>query len=134
MKETFADTFYFLALLNPHDQAHRQAQEIGALLEGRLVTTEYVLLEVGDAMSRPSDRSRFLTLVETLASDENTEVIPASSQLLSEGIDLFRNRPDKDWPLTDCLSFVVMTQRGITDGLTGDEHFRQAGFQALLAS
>jgi predicted nucleic acid-binding protein len=134
MKETFADTFYFLAILNPHDQAHRQAQEIGTLLEGRLVTTDYVLIEVGDALSRPLDRSRFLSLVETLASDENAEVVPASSQLLSAGIDLFRNRPDKDWPLTDCLSFVVMTRRGITDALTGDEHFRQAGFRPLLGS
>jgi predicted nucleic acid-binding protein len=134
MKETFADTFYFPALLNPRDQAHQQAQETGALLEGRLVTTEYVLVEVGDALSRPLDRSRFLSLVETLAADENADVVPADLQLLSEGIDLFRNRPDKDWPLTDCLSFVVMTRRGITDALTGDEHFRQAGFNPLLGS
>lgn len=67
-----------------------------------------------------------------LASDENAEVVAANSQLLSEGIDLFRNRPDKDWPLTDCLSFVVMTRCGITDALTGDKHFRQAGFNPLL--
>ncbi|HWY87314.1 MAG TPA: PIN domain-containing protein [Gemmataceae bacterium] len=134
MKQTFADTFFFLALLNPRDQAHRQAHEIGHVLEGRLVTSEYVLIEVGDAMSRPLDRSRFLSLVDTLATDPEAEVVAADTRLLSEGIDLYRNRPDKDWPLTDCLSFVIMARRGITDALTGDEHFRQAGFNPLFGS
>jgi len=85
-------------------------------------------------MSRPADRPRFLTLVETLAADADAEVVAGDTQLLSDGIDLYRRRPDKDWPLTDCLSFVIMTRRGITDALTGDEHFRQAGFNPLLRS
>lgn len=131
MKETFADTFYFLALLNPRDKAHRQAQEVGNSLEGRLITSEYVLIEVGDALSRPLDRPRFLSLVEALTAD--TEVVAGDSQLLADGIELFRKRADKDWPLTDCLSFVIMARRGITNALTGDEHFRQAGFIPLLA-
>jgi predicted nucleic acid-binding protein len=134
MKETFADTFYFLALLNPRDQAHTKAQEIGQGLEGRLVTSEYVLIEVGDAMSRPQDRGRFLTLVETLAGDSDVEVVTSDSELLSQGIDFYRKRPDKDWPLTDYLSVVIMSRRGIRDALTGDEHFRQAGFNPLLSS
>jgi hypothetical protein len=51
---------------------------------------------------------------------------------MERGLDLYRSRPDKDWPLTDCISFVVMAQRGITEALTGDHHFRQAGFTPLL--
>jgi predicted nucleic acid-binding protein len=132
VKETFADTFYFLALLNPRDRAHARAQEVAASLEGRLVTTEYVLVEVGDALSRPADRPRFLSLIEALAAEANAVVVAASSEHLSEAIELFRSRPDKEWSLTDCASFVVMGKRGITDALTGDAHFRQAGFNALL--
>jgi uncharacterized protein len=91
------------------------------------------MIEVGDALSRPPDRPRFLSLVETLAADSEAEVVAGDSQLLSDGIELFRKRADKDWPLTDCLSFVIMARRGITNALTGDEHFRQAGFNPLLA-
>jgi uncharacterized protein len=134
MKETFADTFYFLAILNPRDQAHHLAQEAVQKLEGRLVTTDYVLIEVADAMSRPQDRPRFLKLMEALAGDPDVDIVAGNSQLLSQGVDLFRNRPDKNWPLTDCLSFIVMGQRGMNDALTGDEHFRQAGFNPLLNS
>jgi hypothetical protein len=59
-------------------------------------------------------------------------IIPAEPQLYEEGIALYRARPDKDWSLTDCISFVVMKARGITEALTGDHHFEQAGFVALL--
>jgi predicted nucleic acid-binding protein len=83
MKANFADTFYFLALLNPRDQAHSKAQEICTSLEGRLITTEYILVEVGDALSRQQDRPRFLSLLETLSSDPNAEVVSANSQLFS---------------------------------------------------
>jgi predicted nucleic acid-binding protein len=132
MSETFADTFYFLALLNPRDSAHGAAVVVGASLSGRLVTTEYVLLEVADAFARPSDRHRFLTLLEMLQSDKDVEIIPANPDLWSRGITLYRNRADKDWPLTDCLSFEIMSARGITEALTADEHFRQAGFRTML--
>ena len=60
------------------------------------------------------------------------EIVPASPELFYRGIELFRVRPDKDWSLTDCISFVVMTDRGLSEALTGDKHFEQAGFKALL--
>jgi predicted nucleic acid-binding protein len=50
----------------------------------------------------------------------------------SDDSDLYRNRADKNWSLTDCISFVVMKRKGITEALTGDHHFEQAGFKALL--
>ena len=55
--------------------------------------------------------------------------VPAAYQA---GFDLFANRPDKDWSLTDCISFGVMTERGLTEALTADRHFEQAGFRAVL--
>jgi predicted nucleic acid-binding protein len=70
--------------------------------------------------------------VELLRSDPSITVLPATPELLSHGLNLFYDRPDKDWSLVDCISFVVMKERGITDALTGDKHFQQAGFNALL--
>jgi uncharacterized protein len=58
--------------------------------------------------------------------------VAASSELLKRGLALYDGRPDKEWQLSDCISFVVMEDEGITDALTGDRHFEQAGFQALL--
>jgi predicted nucleic acid-binding protein len=132
MKTVFADTYYFLALLNPRDEGHAKALAATASLNGLLLTTEYILVEIADALARPADRFRFLSLLATLQAAESTEVVPASSELLAKGIDLFRNRPDKDWPLTDCLTFVVMAERGVVEALTADEHFRQAGFIPAL--
>jgi uncharacterized protein len=67
-----------------------------------------------------------------LEADQSVTIVPASDDLFRRGVDLYRQRPDKDWPLTDCLSFVVMNDHGATEALTGDHHFEQAGFQALL--
>ena len=55
------------------------------------------------------------------------------STLFRRAVDLYRNRPDKKWGLTDCMSFVVMQQENLTDVLTADEHFTQAGFRALMS-
>ncbi|MFO0968025.1 MAG: hypothetical protein U0793_20915 [Gemmataceae bacterium] len=60
------------------------------------------------------------------------EIVPLSEDLYAEAVTLYRARPDKEWGLTDCVSFVVMTQRRITEALTADEHFEQAGFKAIL--
>lgn len=132
MKATFADSFYFLAVLNPRDKDHDLAIEAGRMLVGRLVTTDYVLIEVGDAMARPTDRPRFVRLFDSLSAHENVEIVPASGALLSAGVKLFRERHDKAWSLTDCLSFCAMKERDIEDALTADDHFRQAGFRTLL--
>jgi hypothetical protein len=129
---TFADTFYFLAILNPRDSNHALARQASATLSGKLITTLYVLTEVGDALAAPSDRKRFLALLETLGTDPEVLLVPASDDLFHGGVSLYRQRPDKDWPLSDCLSFVVMQEHGIVDALTGDLHFRQAGFRPLL--
>ncbi len=64
--------------------------------------------------------------------DSHTLVTPSSSELLEEGIALYLGRPDKDWSLTDCISFVVMEREGLREALTADRHFIQAGFTALL--
>jgi uncharacterized protein len=121
-----------LALLNPSDSAHQSAVAATAQQSGTLVTTHWVLTEVGDALSAPADRQRFLRLMESLEADRNTAIVQATAGLFRDGLELFKQRPDKSWSLTDCTSFVMMKAQGISDVLTGDHHFAQAGFAPLL--
>ncbi len=132
MKPVFADTFYYLALLSPRDPAHAWAVSVTRKLRGRLVTTAWVLMEVGDAMSLPKNRELFAALLDGLKGNPRMTIVPASQELFDRGVAFFRQRPDKEWTLTDCVSFVVMADEGLTDALTGDHHFVQAGFRALL--
>jgi predicted nucleic acid-binding protein len=128
----FADTYYFLALLHKGDAAHPKAVALAERLSNPIVTTAWVLTEVGDALSAPENRSRFVQLVETLRADPACTIVPPSPALFDAGISLYAERSDKGWTLTDCISFVVMHQYGITEALTGDRHFEQAGFVPLL--
>jgi hypothetical protein len=91
-----------------------------------------VLLEVGDALCAPHDHDDFLALYQTLQADRRVKIIRLTQALFERGLQRFRDRPDKDWPLTDCISFVVMEDEDIREALTGDHHFEQAGFRALL--
>ena len=132
MNAVFADTFYFLALLNKTDEAHENAGQYAADRSKRLVTTAWVLTELADGLAGTGGRSIFRELVAELEKDGNTQIIPANPALWQRGIDLYAARPDKEWSLTDCISFVVMGDMGITDALTADHHFEQAGFRTLL--
>ena len=132
MKAVFADTVYFLAILNSADQFHRRARALSLELSGPLLTTEFVLIEVGDGLSFMENRLRFAHLMQLLRSQADVEIVPASSQLFRRGCELHSQRPDKEWSLTDCTSFVVMKERNIEEALTSDHHFEQAGFRLLM--
>ncbi len=127
MRAYFADTHYFIALLNREDEGHERARERSESLDRPLVTTEWVLVEVGDAMSSPPNRLRFTELTDFLRSTAAVRIIPASSDDFDNGFGFYRRCPDKDWSLTDCISFVVMERHGLTEALTADHHFAQAG-------
>jgi predicted nucleic acid-binding protein len=132
MNRAFADAFYFVARLNPDDFAHEKAREFTTRLRRHLITTEWVLAEVADALCHPRHRQTVVRLLDTLANDPTVTIIPATHDLFREGLFLYSRRRDKDWPLTDCISFVVMEDEGIHEALTGDKHFEQAGFVVLL--
>ncbi|MBI2804743.1 MAG: type II toxin-antitoxin system VapC family toxin [Planctomycetes bacterium] len=133
MRAVFADTFYFLALLNNTDQGHQKAVDLTNRHVGRMTTTGWVLTELADALAwTQTGRNQFARTLEKLKADPNIQVIPCDDALFQDGVDLYVRRPDKEWSLTDCISFVVMTREGITNALTGDRHFEQAGFVALL--
>lgn len=132
MIEVFADTFFYLALLSRDSTARAKAQQVSSDVRVRTVTTAFVLMEVANALSAAAHRGFYLSLSRRLTSSPDVAVIGASHDLFERGQALYSSRLDKDWSLTDCTSFVVMQDRGITHALTGDHHFEQAGFQALL--
>ena len=134
MKRVFADTHFFIALLSERDAAHRRAMEFQQRAAVReMVTTSWILVELADGMNLPGERDICGAFIERLRSKHNVRIIPASEHLLWRGFELYQNRRDKEWSLTDCISLVVMADEGLTEALTGDGHFEQAGFVALLA-
>lgn len=132
MTPLFADTFFWLAYLNPRDSSHSAASEWLDQFDGTIITTEWVLVEVADAMSDPKNRSAFVEFVRALRSDTAVSILDEGPDLRERGFELFANRPDKKWSLTDCISFTAMTEHGIQEALTGDHHFEQAGFVAIF--
>ncbi len=129
----FADTSYYIALLNPHDNDHLRAAQLHREFKGNFLTTEFVILELGNWLCDDRNRGVFVMLVDSLRSDARTEIVPATTDLIQRGLDLYRSRRDKTWSLTDCISFVVMAEHRVTDVLTGDRHFVQAGFRTMFA-
>ena len=132
MDAIFADTFYFIALLDSSDMGHARAVAWSRQKGVTLYTTEYVLVELGDAFNAPGQREEFALFQDAVRIDSAFRVLPASSRLYAAGLSLYRRRRDKHWQLTDCISFAVMKEHGIRNALTGDQHFEQAGFIALL--
>jgi predicted nucleic acid-binding protein len=96
------------------------------------VTTEFVLVVIADGLATVRFRVQAVQVIATLQASPLVAIIPASSQLFTAALELYRSRGDKDWGLTDCASFVVMNGRGLSEALTTDDHFRQAGFRVLL--
>ncbi len=134
MKAVFADAFYFVACLNRADQHHKKAASFASQNQRPIVTTTWVLTEVADAFAASTARDRIAGFVAALEGDVNTKIVPATQALFHRGLKRYAARPDKDWTLTDSISFVVMEDEGITDALTGDQHFVQAGFKVLLST
>jgi predicted nucleic acid-binding protein len=136
VEKIFVDTAAWLALLNKDDDLHAQARQVMKTLRRQraaLVTTEFVLLEVADALSAPAHRGRTVKFINGLRQLRLLSILPASQSLWAAGWKLYSDRPDKDWSLTDCSAFAVMTQERITQAFTSDHNFEQAGFMKLLS-
>jgi predicted nucleic acid-binding protein len=128
----FVDSFYFFAVLNPGDAAHKRAMEFSSRFSPPLVTTPWILTEVADGLARSANRDLVRRLLVNVRANPVNQLIAASDELFEKGVELYDSRPDEQWSLTDCISFVVMSERGIQEALTGDRHYEQAGFTALL--
>ncbi len=135
MLRVFVDTAAWLALVNTRDALHVPAQRVLNDLRrqgAQLTTTEFVLIEVANALSAPTFRTQVVALIDGLRLLPDVVIVPADTTLLAAGWQLYRARPDKEWSLTDCASFIVMQQEQITQVFTSDRHFEQAGFIKLL--
>lgn len=131
MRRVFADTSYFIAVIAPNDVAHERAQTF-ASEPLRLVTTAWIMSELAAYLSATANRPLFNALLLQLQSSSAVDFIEADQELFDRGAELYADRPDKQWSLVDCISFVVMQRDGLSEALSTDHHFTQAGFTALL--
>jgi predicted nucleic acid-binding protein len=132
-EKVFLDTWFVLALLNKRDNFHARAKSIYSSLPkaSELWITEAIIVEIGNAVSA-YNRSGAVAFIHVCYRTRNMQVVSVDTPLLMRATDLYSQREDKEWGLTDCISFVVMQENGLVDALTGDHHFEQAGFRALL--
>ncbi|MFO1431498.1 MAG: PIN domain-containing protein [Candidatus Competibacteraceae bacterium] len=135
MNKVFIDTAFIIALSIENDRYHSIAKSWAEHIVHNnylMVTHQGILLEVGDAFAKPQWRKMALELINYLQHDPTVEIVTISPQLLDDAIQLFASRNDKNWGLTDCLSFIIMQKLNLKAALTADQHFSQAGFRALL--
>jgi predicted nucleic acid-binding protein len=135
MRAVFADTCYWIALLNPRDQTHDSALRVSrGLTAYRIVTTEEVLTEVLNYFGArgPYFREAATKLVERMRADRSIDILPQTHDGFLAGLGLYQARPDKGYSLTDCISMETMRREWVSEALTNDEHFKQEGFTCLL--
>lgn len=129
----FLDTAFIQALLNPRDNYHNRAKQLFPHIRAasEVWITEAIFTEVGNALSA-FNRNGAIQFIQQCYRTDNIKVVSVDTELLMQSLALYQSRSDKTWGLTDCISFVVMQQQNLTDAITGDRHFVQAGFRALM--
>ena len=132
MSDVFVDTSFVVALVNKNDQYHGLAADLTERFTGQgLVTTDAILLGIGNALSRNFKRES-VEIIEHFLTSDDVKVIHLHPPLFRRAFDLYKSHSDKQWGLIDCVSFVVMEELAITDALSADKHFEQAGFKVLI--
>jgi predicted nucleic acid-binding protein len=135
VRTVFADTGYWVALLNPQDDLHAIATNLSkTLYPARIVTSEGVLTEVLNDFSKRGEyfRNLAINLTQNLRTNPNITIIAQTSKQFEKGLQLYQQRKDKEWSHTDCVSFTIMAEYQITEALAYDKHFTQAGFIPLM--
>ena len=135
MPEVFADTGYWMALLNNRDALHNRARELSVRFSAAtIVTSEMVLAELLNHVSGWGAGMRQATAaaVREWMADRGIEVVPQTTVLFDAALERYMARADQSWSIVDCASFIVMEDRQIHEALAFDHHFQQAGFTALL--
>jgi hypothetical protein len=135
MKTVFADTGYWIALLDPQDTLHSKAINLSITLsQVQVYTSEMVLTEVLNHFSKRGNFLRYAAanFIESLQENQSITIIPQTDDIFQQALILYKQRPDQAWSHTDCSSFCIMAQQNILEALAYDKHFEQAGFIALL--
>ena len=137
MSEVFADTSGWISSFISYEPHHVKAASLLTQCQQQklqIVTTNYVLSELVVLFTRfRVQRSKALTYIRAIRDATWIEVVHIDEKLDDQAWKLLEDRLDKTWSLVDCASFVVMEDRGLTDALTTDRHFEQAGFVRLLS-
>ena len=131
----FVDTAGWLALANKSDILHKPAIELNQnLLSGgaHYITTDYILTEVANSLARPPHRKPIIRFLEAIFSSKGVTILTITQSRFLRAWQLYKKRPDKEWGLTDCTSFVIMEEQRIQEAFTADRHFQQAGYTSLL--
>lgn len=128
----FMDTYGLIAWINTREAGHPRVKSYLDSYSGTIVTTEWILLEFADAFALPKAKPFAIEAIKRIHRLSMFHVVGFEPTVHQSGFDLYESRPDKDWSLTDCVSFAVMTQRGLSVALTADHHFEQAGFRAVF--
>jgi len=129
------DTSFVVALENRDDPLHATARQLDQelLQENAVLLLHWgILLEIGDGYARLGRRSKGIELLARFEQEQGYEVYPLTDDVMRQAATLYRSRRDKEWGLTDCVSFALMRELQVTHALTADVHFRQAGFVAML--
>lgn len=137
MSALFMDTSGWGSLVDAKQPFHTKAAALYRLARDqrrKIFTTNYVIVELVALLMSPLrvSREKIIAFIDSLKSSPYLEIIPIDSALDAKGWELFKSRSDKNWSLVDCTSFVLMEERGMTEALTTDHHFEQAGFITLL--
>jgi uncharacterized protein len=131
-RRIFLDTGYLIALIRKKDACHAVALQAAASYIGPFLTTDLILVELANSLSKPPYRKTVVAVIEKIRADSKTAVVPLTSKGMSKAFSLFKSREDKTWSMVDCFSFEVMKEKRIKQALTFDDHFRQAGFDTPL--
>ncbi len=135
MKIVFADTGYWIALINKKDSLHKKARQVTLKMNPmKIMTSEMIFSELLDSFSKQSLflKQAIFNLINRSYDNPNIDIIPQTSELFREALNLYNQRLDQQWSHTDCSSFIIMQNYQIREALAYDKHFEQAGFIALL--
>lgn len=135
MRVAFADTGYWIALINPNDSLHHKARTTSQNLSScRIVTSEMVLTEVLNMFADRGSHLRQATVaaVRAIVADASIEVVPQTRHLFLKAFEFYGERLDKSWSVTDCASLVIIRDRDLSAVLTHDHHFTQMGCVVML--
>lgn len=135
MQRVFADTGYWVGLLNPRDVLHQKALALSREFDlSQIVTSEMVLTELLNSCSSSGVhlRQAAALTVESLRGSSKARIVPQTTELFGRALQLYQAMLDKSWGLTDCATIIIMKDEGLTTALTHDRHFIQAGFEARL--
>ena len=133
-REVFADTCYWIALINPGDDFHETAISIAPRIKGAIiVTSDWVLKELLTFFNRWNPlKEKALEIYDKIVEDPNVVVEPASKNSFTEGVEKYRSEKTRSYSIVDCTSFNIMRARGIQEALSTDNHFEQEGFTKLI--